>query len=247
MAAIELNSSTLINDANLTNYWRFESNVTATKGSANGTVTGSPTTNTAAEFGNGLSVPGTTGNYVDFGTSTGVPNQFTISFWIKFNDFTTGATSNQVLPLARRDASAANGTWQIGINNGSSANAWTIEYVFYDGSSFKNKRSNTTGALSTGVWYFIVGSIDVANASNSAIYFNNTSLGLGNDQTSAIFSDAGTQTMRAGWSDNATAGCNCMLDDVAIWSRKLAANEVNYLYTGIPINTPKNLTLLNAG
>ena len=151
---------------------------------------------------------------------------FTVSFWVRTS--TAGYVADKAL-IGNKD-------WNSGSNIG-----WTFSTINTSGSGRINWNSTGTGngrkdpamAFNTGSWCHVVAVFD-RTANTVERFLNGASVGV----TSSAFGDAGAGSMAAGFntligcSGNGTYGANAELDDVAIFSGGLNADQVAYLYNG---------------
>jgi len=223
MAAIELNATPLLTDANLQGYWRLESNYTDT--SSNGytlTASGSPS-DVTGKFGNGKSFDGTTYASIAQASSTDLPRAIqadaTFSFWIYPN-----ATPNVQYGILGYDNTSTDFYcfhW--------SGTSQKISFTVNAGGQ-PNRGVTTTTALSASTWYHIVGVNDNTNT-DLKLWVNGVKEG---EDTSASLA-AGTNTSPFYVAKipgvNAT-GTNAIFDDVAVFDRALTDTEVQNLYNG---------------
>lgn len=163
-------------------------------------------------------------------------SSFTVSFWVRTN--TAGYTADKAL--------VGNKDWNSGGNIG-----WTFSTFSVGGAGRINWNSTGAGAarkdpalaFNTGAWCHVAAVFD--RSTNSVERFlNGASVGV----TGGAFGDGGEGSMAAGFntliggSGNGTYGANAELDDVAIFSGTITADQVAYLYNGGTGRTADQLT-----
>ncbi len=139
----------------------------------------------------------------NFGTG-----EFTVSFWVKLN---TLAPSHQNI-IGNRPPQIGN-TWWAGILSDGSIN--------FDSSGYQIV--SNAGEITTNVWYNIV---FTRNGTTLTQYKNGISVKTG---TQANNLNGGT-TLAIGAENNAAEPTNGTIDEVAIYSRALSAEEIQYRY-----------------
>ena len=213
MAEIELNSSDLIGDADLVSYYRFENSLNDEKGTNNLTDNGS--TNTASgKFGQARNFEADSTQYAKKTTATHPTGNsaFSISLWVNLES--TGV--DRVF-------------FAIGVDGGSP----TAAGVYLEGSSGKfafsfassNGKVLSSTIPSTGTWYYVVG---VYDTSSTKIYVN----GVLENTTTYSSGNLSAGDLNVGsWVNNAGVH-DGDIDDAAIFSKALTAEDINYLYSG---------------
>ncbi len=212
-------------EASLVGYWNLDeaSGTTANDATANnldGTLTNGVVLNQAGKFGQAYSFDGTN-DYVYGAKNDLLRNMsaITVSAWIK------------------RDVS---GVYSIPISyDGNSCGAYNIS-IYGDntaGFSISNNSvwvgsGGSTTALTSGVWYLVTG---VWDGTNAKIYVNGVNehslVTTGVTSLGGTDADDRLRMGRDGW-DSGPSYLDGSLDDVAIFSRALSADEIRYLGSG---------------
>lgn len=173
---------------------------------------------------------GTSGDYLNLGTGIGIGNQHTWSFWVKFDDFTTGAVANILHPITYREGGSGDSANLLYYNNDHALYPNCLSTIYNDGSTWVSKISARVD-LVAGVWYHIVASTDVANAGNSRFYvngkvFNSSSV----DQTTALFSVTTNHDLKLGYSSSSLASAKMSVSEFMILNRLVAPSEILEYY-----------------
>lgn len=221
--AVELNSSSLVGDANLFAYYRLEANANDSDGANHGTSTAITYSAGNGKFNNGAGFNGSTSliyaQYAAFDISGASP--LSISLWVKLN--TMPGTSTSFYDVAMTQEGTDTLTYDKGIRiygDGS------IGMYAYDG-AVKNALS-AAGEITTGVWYLVTGTYD---GTSLRIYVNGTL-----KATLACTSTYNFTTPRFVLSHKvSTDGLSLMfdgsIDDVAYFSRALSTTDIANLFT----------------
>jgi hypothetical protein len=213
----ELNTITLLSDANLNAYYRFENANDTTANARNLTATGSPAYN-AAKYFNGADLGASnSANGFDRNDTLGISysTNFSISFWIKLQtevasgqydliywDFVTGASRYYIL------------TYQY--------NSGTRRLYFYgDGGNLAY-----TVTLGTTDYHHIVVTV-VPGGGATELWIDNVRQANG---TSATGAGNGVDKLHIGKADTGSNWASAILDDMAFFSRVLTPTEISTLY-----------------
>lgn len=226
MAAVELASTSLFSDPNLTHYWKLE-NTTDTIG---GLTLTNPTGKSfvAAKFNNGIDMGSSIRNTQEMGVaSNAIPaatGAFSISLWFKANLALSGSNVNPGLLICSNAAGGASGyaVTIIPIWNGGTPSIQVIRRTNVD-------VSETTGwaANDTTTWHHVV---HTYNGTNMINYFDGVAFSAGVASSSGFAAGAYPFLSIGGsfMSNNATS----IIDDVAFFSKALSAAEVSLLFNG---------------
>jgi len=210
---VELFSTPLFTDPNLTHYWRFEGNSNDSIGSSNGTDTAITYNTTNGKFAQGAGFSGVSNSLIGiaFPFSTSVAD-FTINTWVNYSSITGGTGENIVI--------SAGGNGVISLAYSTSA----IFIQSYTGASFSINYS-----LSTGSWHMLT-SVFTASTGVTEVFVDGASIGTLTNAGSSTT----TTTAHIGIYQNQTTtyNYNGAIDDLAIFSRKLTSTEVSNLYAG---------------
>lgn len=238
MAALELINTTLYSDPNLVAYYQLE-NSNANIGGHNLSVTG--TINyISAEFNNGSS-SGTSNssNCLSVANSLGIAQTAcSFSFWIKILTEPSSNTAQALFGLRT-------------VGSGSNYIDWILWYADVSGTKQLQFFRQKPGIGVDGPTYNI--DLGTSNFNYIAFTYDNTNLNgylngalvAGPTSASGVGVGGGTLfTLHASNSGGPNDTSSCVIDDFAIFTRALTAQEINYLYNGIPSN---NLSLLRTG
>ena len=167
------------------------------------------TTNTAAQF-NGAS------NYISGGTAASLAgtNDFTISAWVK----TTAATTTGVI-LQQRDVANYVGEYQLAVNP-----AGTVSFYIY-GSGGYQFNFTTTQAVNDGQWHTIMA--ERSGGTNGYIYIDGILAASASGASQSLTGTINTYIGRDVRNLNNTF--NGQIDEVAIFTRALATNQIAQL------------------
>ena len=207
MAAIELNSTPLISDANLTHYWRLEDNYTDTIG----------TLDTVVETGTPAYVTGLFGKGVDFddGDYLTVSNSTAMSA-------TTGFTWNAWFYRDSQSGVQENVVWYGGLyayiyiytNN-------KLRAVWKQGGNWKTPLESAAAPSAT-AWH--MGTL-TGDGTTITLYLDGSSVGSAVDSID-------TQSVNFGISDGTGASLVGKVDDISVFNRALTSTEISNLYNG---------------
>ena len=213
---------------NLVGYWnldeasgtRNDSTAGANHLTDNNTVTGTtgPGAHNASLFTNANLEALTHTNNATLNVSGGA---FTVAIWVKLTSLIDGQG------FACHGTSASNRSWQLHQQFG---NGQAVFQTYSDGTSGGGVASTTFGALSTGIWYFVVGSCSAAGLLS-------ISVNAGTADTSARTTAFNTtDTFGCGWREdvsNVNYNLNGALAMFGLWKgRELADAERTFLFNG---------------
>lgn len=235
MAAIELYSTPLFNDANLVSYYRLEGNSNDSKGSNNGTDTNITYSSGNGKFNQGAGFNGSSSKirlpstFPDFGTGG-----FTISAWVK----TSSATSQDI--FFRQDNSSHQAIIEFNINSSGILNA-TVR-----GTEGNISTPTGSGAIKDGVFHHVV---LVSTGSGGTVYIykdgsQNASASIGTSTLNFGSAVPAFGEVYQGWIPSEGNWFNGAIDDMAIFSRALSATEVSNLYNGTWGNSTNFLSFM---
>jgi len=226
MAAIELYSTPLFGDANLTHYYRFENNSNDSKGSINGTDVSVSYSSSYGVFGNGVNFNGSARIYFA-GHFTASNSPFSVSFWMKSS--TTGLSTIFSDGSAWDDNYAGVYLW-LGDSSGKPT------FMLRNGAGGTSNLQSTTNVYD-GNWHHIVLTCTGDTSTNGQKFYIDGSLNTQKTPSFNVVSPSGSYYyLGSARYDSNLYNFNGYLDDFAIFSRVLSADEVNNLYTG---NWPK--------
>ena len=210
--AQELLLTPLYNDANIQDYWRFEGNATASKGSHNGTATSITFSSGNGKFGQGAGFNGSSSK-INVGNLYSGGNDFTINCWIK-----TSTTGVRQTINAQGAAVTNNGMFfRVETSN-------VLNFELYSGVSVTSSSTVTDGSFhmvtavnaSKVMQLYIDG---VTNGSSAAIPSINIS-------ASSDYPNIGVEQTQ-NWFNGA-------MDDPSFFTRALTAQEIRNLFYGFP-------------
>ena len=227
MAAIELSLTPLYSDANLVYYWRLEADSVASVGSNSGTDTAITYSAGNGKFNNGAGFASATSSKIAFPTlATGTEGS--ILFWFKTST-ATGQT------LFQQSKSSVDTRLSIAMSN--IANAGEITFSFnVTGTSYIVARTDIH-TYDDGNFHHLAVTVD---SDGNKIYVDGSLADVtylaGDASTQKWFDDlVDANVMDLGiarYSNLSISKYNGAIDDVAIFSRALTADEISYLYTG---------------
>ncbi len=207
-----------INETGLVGFWKLDESFGETAfdesgNKNNGTLNNGPK-RIYGTFGNALSFDGVN-DYVSISDSASldISGAITIESWVKINSF----SSDQWILSKNNYPTAATPGYGIAILTNGKINPAI--------SSTVDQQFQSTGTLSTGVWYHIV---VVADAVSTIKIYINGAL----DTTANKPEGAGTNNnpLKIGVANHDAQPCNCIIDEVRIYNRSLSADEVKALY-----------------
>lgn len=215
--AKQLSSTGLFNDASLVSYWKFEDNLTDSKGSNNLTGGGSPTY-AQAVFNKGIDFEYDSSQYATIAdaaqTGLDITTSFSIVGWVKPESLaaTFGMCGKDDLTDGYAVTIATTG--QVNFVTRSLGTASTV---------------SPTGAVGTGAWYHIAGVWD-DDANTKVLYVNGSKVGESTGVTGTMAGNAAA--FFVGCTRSTVNYADGMVDDLAIFSRALGSGEVKTLASG---------------
>ena len=218
MAAIELFSGSLYNDASLQSYYRFEADSTDTKGLNTGTDTSM--TYGAGKFNNGAIFNGTTG-FCSIGTSKFNHTTMSIVFWLVNKG--TDKTADLIARNPDADQWANLGIAMVG----------SYLYLATNAGAVVNKRVMAYSALTSGDHLAFI-----LNSDGTAIVYQNGTVVTPTDALTGFGAWNNNITNTLSFGRNGAYNnyyFDGKLDDLAFFSKALSADEVKYLYDNTPI------------
>lgn len=218
----------LRNDANLVSYYRMEGDATDSKGGNNGSVTGADFNSSYGKFGQGCRFD-SSGDYISL-SETGFEfertDPFSISAWIYF---TSSVTYPMIFSKMGNDGANWRGYEFYYYNN--AGNGLSLDIY----SSNSNYLTVGIGSptLSTSTWYHVVTTYDGSSATTGVKFYVNGILQTNTLNTSNLSSTiVNNYTPLIGNRNFDPVNFNGYIDDLAIFSRVLAQDEVNLIYKG---------------
>jgi hypothetical protein len=228
MAALELYTTTLLNDADLVGYWRFEGNSSDDSPTYSNAGTDTNITYGAGtgEFGQGASFNGTTSKIVlNDQAQNHVAGNFTVGCWVKLDSADENSLAIQVYSQNTARAGfvfyAAGTSGHVTLISGK--NTGTSQGTDWD------QREGTID-VSDGTWHFVCGRY---NGSTLDVFVDGVKDGTGTSwANNAAY--AATTYERIGARNNSgsdTIAFKGILDDLWLFSRTLTDAEILGLYT----------------
>jgi len=152
----------------------------------------------------------------------GLLGDISISAWL--NPETIGGNI-----VGKYDDVSNNRCYRLAIYSGS-PNSFRFQWSPDGTSTNTTYVEKSTSALVTGSWCHVVAVLDISEAEVN-IYVNGSSIGSGMGSKTSIHNGPSNFNLGNARNYPQYAGSyHGLLDDVGIWSRKLTADEVNYLY-----------------
>jgi len=215
MAAIELFTTSLFNDAALQAYYRMEGNSNDAKNSNNGTDTSMSYSSTNAKFGQAADFNGSS-SLISIPLSLTIATNVTLHCWVYIPN---ASCSGSFIKIG-----GSNG-YLIGVGNaGSVDSAGNGLCVLYEGI----RGINAVSSMGTGLHMVDL----VINGSGfPTVYLDGSS--VYNDSLGAPTAPTVSANLGYDNSTNHRFFNSGNLDDVALFSRALTASEINSLYTGV--------------
>lgn len=217
----QIGDTSLFNDANFVAYYKLE-DVNDSKGSNNLTNNGT-TPFSAAKYNNGADFgTGNSSKYFNVASNLGVDHTaITISFWVKLN--AEVSSSNQDFVTVRTTGGGTNYIdWKVFYYDPGGTKT-----LFFDRSKpgVADQGPQYAVTLGTSVFHHIVMTY---NGTNIVGYVDGVDV-TGNSAASGVGS-AGANNSYIGANPTPTNWCNCIIDDVGVFTRALTAAEVLTLY-----------------
>lgn len=234
MAAAELFTTSLINDANLEAYYRFTSGSDTTDSSSNSntlTHVNSPT-NTTGKFADGMlyDSPSNEYSWAADSASLDILGDLSVSMWANFQTLPSGIP--EAAGLCTKAGAAGNRSWRIEVSTSDILN------VIYYGDGTNATQRNSSAAIfvggDVGNFVSLIVTMDVS-AKEILVYKDGVSVTM----------DAVTGTQTSIFNSSERMGINAFqattspqrhgdvtLDDVAIFSRVLTPAEVDGIANG---------------
>jgi hypothetical protein len=208
--------------------WHLNSDATDSKGSNNGTWSGTSAYTTGIGGTNSGSFDGS--SYISISNPTTLQfttNDFSVSGWFK-------TTSDNGIILDERNAGVWNG-YDCYISNGRFR-------AFIGEPNFTNYREvTTTATFNDGQWHNFV---FVRQGSEiTAVYIDGTNQEISTESVGTVTSVANTGDLVLGARADFLAPFTGAIDDVAIWDRALTAGEISALYYGANASEASNETV----
>ncbi|NTW32789.1 MAG: hypothetical protein HGB12_09215 [Bacteroidetes bacterium] len=222
----ELYLTPLFNDANLIAYWRLE-NIADSKGSYTLTNVNNATF-TTAKINNGVNLVAASSQHLyNASTSLNLTGSFTYSVWF----YSTDVTQDQRF-FGERISNNSIGASMIFINSSHiKAETYSVSggWLSFDGGAILNNTWYHAAFVKAAdnEWHFFLNGVEVASSTASRSLSNNLKVGF------AIGANAQG-------SNGVGSYMNGLVDDAAVFSRALSANEISSIYTG---NWPQELYL----
>lgn len=230
MAAIELGSTSLFNDANLLSYWSFNASSSVdNKGSNNGTDTAITYSLGNGRFGVGAGFDGSTSKIVvKTSNIISAKTNASVSLWM---NTTLGLTDFDRALYCER-GSSGNDIWKLELisDDFSGYNIGEIDFVHRDDAgTLNNHVARTTVTVNDGAWHHVV----LTKAGTAIlIYIDAVQRG----STTLTGNDTMTNASLESWigqdKGDSTAKFPGAIDDVALFDRALSLAEVAMLYNG---------------
>ena len=220
---VELYNSSLFSDANLEGYWRLEADGTDSSNNGYNVAAGTVPSYVSGRFGNGADFEKNSSQFLTIADAScanlEITGSHTFGAWIKAESYTGGADA---CILGKRDSSSGN------INDLylSGANSSAPVVMFRLTGLTTNSQVISSGALTMGTWYFVVGVYDSSNE-KLKVWINDT-------KTEVAASGSSTDTngdFSIGRLGGSTANYqDGIIDDAFVFSRALTDAEVLTLY-----------------
>jgi len=234
--SIELNSyPTLLNDASLQAYWRFEGNSNDSKNSNNGTDTNVTYGTSYGKFGQGASYNGTS-SYTNIPYNSTLRSMaMTLNFWIRRTQSSI-STSNHYNIIGKILVTPSD--WTITIPNNSGG--WSgnrLSFNWYPSGGIGNGRfgwcgfesnTNATTELPQNIWTMVTITRPSSGlAANSKMYINGSPVSVTSYGTTLPTNNQNVNIPICG-DGNYYFGAD--LDDVSFFNRELTATEISDYY-----------------
>lgn len=211
--ACEIYTSTLFSDPDLVHYWRLDGNANDSSGSNNGTATN--VTWAAAEFNDGAFFNGSTSK-IDLTTFAFDSTNMTVVMWVN--------VSSSAPDRAMMLHSQGTQYWEVGIDVSGSNRR--IEYQ--DNVAGRIVAVPDGGTLADGNWHQVA---VTKSGASIEVYIDGSSKATG----TGISGNSNSGATKSSLGYDATSNANFFkdgLDDVAIFTQVLTAQEISELYAG---------------
>lgn len=202
---------------NLKAYWKMDEasgNIVDIHNSHTGTPTGTPTYGQTGKLGNAILLTKATPDYftVPDHADLTLSASMTIAVWVK-----PATTGGYILDK---------GVWgQDGYIL--VANVGGSDLDFYTKQSGAYQRSNSTTAIASGSWSYLM---VIVSAGTAKLYINNTEVSYDNHNTHTAPADGATSLLIGKYQGNSTSNFDGVFDDLALWNRALSDAERNALW-----------------
>lgn len=203
----ELFTTSLLGNANLQGYWRFESNFTDS-GPNGYTLTNNSTVSVSGRYGLAIQSNGVGVDATSTGANLEITGSQSWSCW--FNSTGTGD-----FDILLKDGTGAR---LLGLRS--------TKIQFLMNGLTTNTSVNSAANFSASTWNHIVGVYDSSNTSLT-VYLNNVATTV----TASGSSTACTLSFSVGPKGAGTGSNTVSIDDVAVFNRALTASEVNILFS----------------
>jgi len=223
MAAHEFLTSSLINDANLKCYYRFESGALTTDSSGNGktlTQTGTVSSSAGGQFGNDADATfGTANNLISTPLTVAIgTGDVSITCWFKKN----GAPSPTFIPAAIASVGDIGGTGErFSICTNKTTGYASLQG--YDGTN--NPTASSTVNVCDNAWHFLV---YTRTGNDQILYVDGSSAAT----VSTTFGDVAGTKFGVGITIADEEVGAALVDDATVFNRLLTATEVANLWQG---------------
>lgn len=212
MGAFELEKTILKNNANLKAYYRFEGNSADVIGSFNGTD--SNMSYSSGKYGDCAVFNGSTG-YIQFPSLTSIFNSisaFTITLWVNATDKSYGAGEGKIFDIR------GSGTGYLIFR----VNSTNFNFYLFNGTEAQFNVARTVGQ-----WIHVA---YVYDGSNLRGYINGNQ--VGSASRTGTVSSGNFGCLGREYNASATSQFDGKMDDLAIFSTALSADQIKELYEG---------------
>lgn len=231
----ELNSTSLLSDANLQAYWRLEDNGNDSSSNSNTLTPRNSAPYAAAKYGQGLDLTLASSHYADANDSASLSftGDFSISCWVNLDQLPS--TIGSFVSLVTKHSNSDNQrTWIFNIRNAEDK----PHLIFWSngaGASLSRFESNTA-ITDTGTWIHLVVTCDVS-VPTATFYIDGDKKTTNSITTSATsMSDTSSKVLVGATIGGGVAVefLDGLIDDVAIFDRVLTDSEVTTLFEDKP-------------
>lgn len=191
---------------------------------------------------------GGTTEYLHIGPTLPLPEQFTISLWLKWTDLLATGASRVHHIIGKRDGSNgwADGSWQLAyLDNLHATYPDTLEFRTINNSSTETIRvSNVINAV-TDKWFHLAVVADI-RATTSRFYVNGVEVGTAVDQAITGTWSTNTSNARIGYSANLTSSVQGYMQNVGILNDMMTSALIrNYYLSAVSKKNYKNPIVWN--